>query len=146
MRRQYRFVFLGLLLASCAPAVNWQPAAPSEVQFAQEDDPGARVVRFEFVSRSARDLCISADNWPWQGVLSFGSDQAAITVGGVEYRMTDVNLGHCLDLETNGRACEMRLKPGERLASYLSYEAFALPETVGDQPKQLRYDLSFYAC
>lgn len=146
MSTPFRTILPALLLGACATTPEIRRAEPTEVVFFQEDAPSERLIRFEFVSQSSRDLCISADDWAWQGRLSFGSERASLIVGDVEYPMRDVNLGHCLDLETNGRACELRLRRGSRLSGHFSYEAFDLPETAWDEPKRLNYTLSFWVC
>lgn len=121
-----RAAWLLLAIAACATV-----RAPVSIDYQYADRPGTKRIELMFHNTLATAVCVTPHNWPnSDGMLDSG--RALLRVGAVTFPYKVFETGYC-------PGCEKRVAPGEKLAGFLRYEDFGLPENLTHEAKTLEF-------
>jgi hypothetical protein len=95
------------------------------------------------ISKSARPICLSVEDWPNAlGESAGGGGRAVLRTTNQSLPAKDTNFGYCV-----GRTCELSVKPKKSLTGHINYSEFGDPALIKeDAGKRLEYQIHPYFC
>ncbi|WP_153067195.1 hypothetical protein [Steroidobacter cummioxidans] len=147
MRLPGSIAVLSLLVGACSgPPTTGDgdagPVAERDYTFTAVDVPSERRFKLVLESKSRRQICTGASEWPnAAGFMENASMRASVIAGQEKFRYQDFSMDVC-----PWKSCGNPMKQGARLESSLFYKHFALPERLYEAPKELVFRARPFWC
>lgn len=132
-------IFIAGLLLSMAGCATRTVMTPIHYQFS--DNPAERRVDLTYQNTSTHLMCLLPEHWPnLGGKINQASDKVRLVVGHERFSLEDFNTGYC------PQGCSLRVAPGEKVAAFIRYSDFGLPDRLANEPKVLEFVPLAYKC
>lgn len=133
--RNYLAMLL-LLMTGCATRTVMTP-----IHYQFLDNPSERRIDLTYQNTSTHTMCLLPEHWPnLGGKINQASDRVHLVVDHERFPLEDFNTGYC------PQGCSLRVAPGEKVAAYIRYSDFKLPDRLASEPKALEFAPLAYKC